>query len=582
MQLTKRLPNRLEKRTPRLRLNLKLALTLLVLSWLIFAFLLYPNFNLLFEVFWIDGQFSTVAFERLFNSQRAMNSLRNSFLLAFSMIVTTNILGIFCILATEYFEVKGAKLLRLAYMSPLVYSGVVFVASFNFLYGSNGIVTRILYDLFPYMNRGWFQGFGTVLFVTTFAGTYNHMIFLKHAIRGIDYQTIEAAKSMGASPWNILRKVVLPVLKPNIMAITVLVFLIGLSATSAPMIIGGQQFQTINPLIITFARNINTRDLAAALSLVLGLATIVVLAITKKIEAKTNYLSVSKVKTSLVKQKIENPLANFIVHLLAYLIFAIYALPVVLVILFSFADPQSIATGNFAWDRLTLENYLSLFTQSDAFRPYLISIIYSGLAALMVVAIVLVVVRLLHKYKKKLAILEYFMMIPWLLPSTLIAVALMVTYDRPSIWIGNQVLVGSYAMLLFAYVIVLIPFTLRMLKASFYSIDSSLEEASKSMGAGSFRTFFKVVLPTILPTILSVIAMNFNNQMADFDLTLMLFHPFVEPLGIVIMSATGENAGINARVMLLVYTVVLMAMSTLVLCLVNGAFKKPNWKRKNS
>ena len=558
--------------------HLPLIVVMAVLLWLIGAFLIYPNINLLYETFFAEGYFSGRAFGRIFNSDRAMRSLTNSLLLAVSLIVTVNIVGIFIVLVTEYFDIKGAKILRLAYMTPLVYSGVVLVSGYNFIYGPNGIVTRFLLNFFPYMDNRWFQGYGAVLFIMTFACTTNHTIFLTTAMKNIDFQTVEAARSMGASNWTILRKVVLPVLKPNLFAITVLLFLIGLGATSAPLIVGGSEFQTINPMIITFARTINTRDIAAALSIILGIATIVVLVITQRFESKTNYMSISKVKTKIVKQKIENPVVNSMVHLFAYLAFVIFMLPIVFIVIFSFTDSYSIATGTLSWERFNLENYLALFTQAGAFRPYVTSLIYSGLAALIVVAIVLVTTRLLHKYKKKVAFLEYLMMIPWLLPATLIAVGLMVTYDRPHPLIFNQVLIGTYVMLLVGYVIVLIPFTLRMLKAAFYNIDDALEEAAKSLGVGTFRTLFKVVLPTIMPAILAVLALNFNGRLADFDLTVLLYHPLAETLGITIWNATSETAGANARALMLVYSVILMLLSTVVLYFVYGRKQEENKK----
>jgi len=67
----------------------------------------------------------------------------------------------------------------------------------------------------------------------------------------------------------------------------------------------------------------------------------------------------------------------------------------------------------------------------------------------------------------------------------LIALGLMVTYDMPRLIMGNQVLLGTVVLLLLAYVIVKLPFSFRMIKAAFYSIEGSLEEAAKCMGAGT-------------------------------------------------------------------------------------------------
>ena len=76
------------------------------------------------------------------------------------------------------------------------------------MYGSTGIITKVLLQIFPNLNPNWFTGFGAVLFIMTFSATSNHMMFLTSAIRGLDYHTIEAAKNMGASQRTILFKVV--------------------------------------------------------------------------------------------------------------------------------------------------------------------------------------------------------------------------------------------------------------------------------------------------------------------------------------------------------------------------------------
>lgn len=211
-----------------------------MIAWFVIAFLIYPNLNIYGEIFFKDGKFTLEAAEKLFSSERAMRSLYNSFILAFSLVITVNVVGITLVLISEYFDIKGAKFLRLGYFTTLIYSGVVLVSGYKFVYGEAGFMTKLLVQLFPSFNTAWFHGYWAVLFVMTFACTSNHFLFLSNAIRKIDYQTVEAARNMGASTWYILRRVVLPVLKPTIYALTILTFLTGLAATSAPLILGGR------------------------------------------------------------------------------------------------------------------------------------------------------------------------------------------------------------------------------------------------------------------------------------------------------------------------------------------------------
>ena len=258
----------------------------IALIWFILTFLVFPNVNLLLRVFVKDEHFTMEAVSKIMRSARAMKSLKNSFILAIASIITVNISGILIVLFTEYFDIKGAKILSMGFMTTLIYSGVVLVTGYKFVYGSTGIITKVLMQIFPNLNPNWFTGFGAVLFIMTFSATSNHMMFLTSAIRGLDYHTIEAAKNMGASQSTILFKVVLPTMKPTIFAITVLTFIAALSTMSGPLIVGGPDFQTINPMIKTFANMTGSRDIAALLAIILGLATTVLLAIMQHIEKR--------------------------------------------------------------------------------------------------------------------------------------------------------------------------------------------------------------------------------------------------------------------------------------------------------
>ncbi len=552
-----------------------------VLIWFALAFLIVPNVAMIISIFFKDGSFTINVFRRLLSSERAIKALLNSFILAFSLVVSVNVVGVTLVLFTEYLNIRGARILKLAYLSTLVYSGVVLATGYKFIYGSTGLVTQLLLAIFPNMNPNWFTGYFAVMFIMTFACTSNHIIFLSNAIRSIDYQTVEAAKNMGASFGKILFKVVLPVLKPSMFALTILTFLTGLSAMSAPLIVGGPNFQTINPIIITFAKTTYSRDIAALLAVILGVATIGLLVIMNKVEKGGNYISISKVKSKIAKQEISSPVIRVLMHILAYGLFVIYTGPILLVILYSFSNADAISSGRLTLKDLTLNNYLRLFTISDAYKPYVISLTYSILSAVAVALIAVVVSRIIQKYKTRFsAALEYSMLIPWLLPSTLIALGLMTTYNSPHVIVFNKVLIGTSYILLIAYIVVKIPFSLRMIKASFYSVEGSLEEAATSMGSSALNTMMKVILPIIFPAVISVIALNFNSLIAEYDMTVFLYHPLLTPLGPVIKAASDEEASMDARTMSFVYSVILMLISSVALYLVYG--KKPRFLRRRN
>ncbi|MCL1949258.1 MAG: iron ABC transporter permease [Turicibacter sp.] len=545
------------------------------LIWFIVFLLVIPNVNTITSVFWQNGEFTLTAFTRLFGSARAVAALRNSFILAPILSLTVGFVGVSLVLITEYFKIGGAKILRMGYMTTLLYGGIILVSGYRFLYEPNGFITNFLVSIFPNFNTGWFEGFWAVLFVMTFAATGTHLIFIRNALRAVDYQTIEAARNMGASQFTILRKVVLPVLTPALTVVTVFTFLGGLSAIAAPLLVGGNDFQTINPMILSFANMAGSRDLAALLALFLGLASFILIGLLSWLEKRGHYLSVSKVKSTLVKQPIKNPVLNVLAHLYAYVLFFIYVAPVVVIVLFSFSEPSAIARRELSWSTFTLDNYRVVFSTATAYGPLLTSALYAVLASALVGALMLLVCRMIAKHKGKFCtLIEYAFMIPWLVPTVLIALGLVTTFNRPQWFMGNVALTGTMWIMVLGYVIISIPFTLRMLRAAFFGIDNGLEEAAKNLGAKPFYTFIKIVMPTIMPSLMAILALNFNSLLTEFDMSVFLFHPLAMPLGVQIRNLTTDGRAGDSTALTFVYAVLMMLVGAVVLYVAYGRQEK--------
>src|SRR5690554_3067181 len=171
--------------------NLTLILFGGLIAWAFIAFLIYPNINVVVRAFIVDGKFSLNSLSLVLNSKRAVQGLLNSVLLAVTLSITVNLVGIFIVLVTEYFDIKGSKILRLGYMSTLIYGGIVLVSGYVFVYGDNGMFTKVIQAIIPSYNTSWFTGFIGVVFVMTFSVTSNHMIFLRNVIKKVDYHSIE-------------------------------------------------------------------------------------------------------------------------------------------------------------------------------------------------------------------------------------------------------------------------------------------------------------------------------------------------------------------------------------------------------
>ncbi len=574
--------------------------------YLFFGFMLLPCLNTLTSIFReknAAGQADPFAVIRFFLAGTMGRYVWNSLKLAVCLVITVNVVGISLVLLTEYFDIKGARILRVGYMTTMIYSGVALVTGYMFLYAGDGMITSVLKERFPDFNAAWFSGFNAVLFTMTFACTSNHMLFLRNAIRNIDYNTVEAARNMGANPFKVLWKVVLPTLIPTLFSLTVMTFITGLCAMSAPTLLG---YDSINPEIVRLAGS-STADesfpqaRAALLSIILAMFTIVLLTVLSAYERKGHYLSVSKTKAKLQKQKINNPVANVIAHIYAYILFIIYMTPVVMIIVFSFQNHSAIRGKKLDMSGWTIINYIGkqdysytndrgkvktvvgaisgVFSNEKTLGGIKLSFVMSALAAALACVIVVVACNYMFKKKNKGTgvVLEYALLFPWLLPTILICYSYRIYFNSNAVWyVGNQNLYfkeNVRFLIIMAYTVTKLPFSLRMIKASFYAIDEELQDAAKNLGASGLKTFLKVKLPIILPSVLAVFALNFNALFTEYDMSATFQSPQAISYAMVIQGMTADatrGANMNALGRRCASTVFIMLVSGLILYLVYG------------
>ncbi len=573
--------------------------------YLFVGFMLLPCLNTLTSIFLTKnaaGETDPFAVIRFFLAGNMAKFVWNSLKLALCLIVTVNVVGISIVLLTEYFDIKGARILRLGYMTTLIYSGVALVTGYMFLYAGDGILTTAIQEVNPDFNPTWFSGFKAVLFTMTFACTSNHMLFLRNAIRGIDYNTVEAARNMGAKPAQVLLRVVFPTLLPTLFSLTVMTFITGLCAMSAPTLLG---YDSINPEIVRLAGSSVADEAfpqarAALLSILLACFTIVLLTVLSSYERKGHYLSVSKTKAKLQKQKITNPVWNALAHLYAYVLFVIYMTPVVMIVVFSFQTYSAVRMRKLDLSHWTLLNYFGkadysyltsrgtyktregsisgVFSNEATLGGIHTSFVLSVIAAAIACVIVVIACNYIFKHKGTGTVLEYALLFPWLLPTILICYSYRVFFNSENVWyvFGKNLYYGDMVKLLIviAYTVTKLPFSLRMIKAAFYAIDEELEDAARNLGASGIRTFFRVKLPIILPSVLAVFALNFNALFTEYDMGATFASTYGTTYAMVIQSMTREEGlygyNVNASGRRCASTVFIMLVSGLILYLVYG------------
>jgi iron(III) transport system permease protein len=119
-----------------------------------------------------------------------------------------------------------------------------------------------------------------------------------------------------------------------------------------------------------------------------------------------------------------------------------------------------------------------------------------------------------------------------------------------------------------------------MLKASFASVNASLEEAAAIMGAKTLYVFRRILLPLVLPAAAAITALNFNSLLDDYDTAIFLAHPLVQPLGLVIKANTDGAEGVEGVANTFVYTVLLMVITGVTMYLVYGRSRRRGSTKK--
>lgn len=82
--------------------------------------------------------------------------------------------------------------------------------------------------------------------------------------------------------------------------------------------------------------------------------------------------------------------------------------------------------------------------------------------------------------------------------------------------------VGSWPGLIFVYTLYLVPFAYLLVAAAFRNFDSSLEEASRVAGAGSWRTFRNVSAPGILPALAAAVFLVGVMALSNFSIPVII------------------------------------------------------------
>lgn len=100
------------------------------------------------------------------------------------------------------------------------------------------------------------------------------VLTLSAVIEGIPRHTEEVAANLGARPFTVFRRVVLPLAMPGVIAGSVLVFILSMNAYATPVLLGGPQFQMMAPAVYDQFNRVSNWPFGAALAFILLAVTL--------------------------------------------------------------------------------------------------------------------------------------------------------------------------------------------------------------------------------------------------------------------------------------------------------------------
>lgn len=126
------------------------------------------------------------------------------------------------------------------------------------------------------------------------------------------------------------------------------------------------------------------------------------------------------------------------------------------------------------------------------------------------------------------------LLLPLVVPGIVLGIALYVFHVEAEINTGFQVL-GSLGGLIAGHVLIVIPWTVRLVTASLANLDLSIEEAAQSLGANKLTTFWRITLPSILPGIVAAALFGFVSSFGNLEMSLFIVGPGRTTLPIAIL-----------------------------------------------
>jgi len=464
------------------------------------------------------------------------------------------------------FEFPGKRSLKVLSTLPFILPTVVVAAGFNTLLGPRGWLNLGLMAVLgleappiQFLNT-----FGAILTAHVF---YNTTIVIRVVSNSLSQQNIRlkhAAQVLGASPWRTFREVTLPLLRPSILAATLLVFLFNFTSFGVVLMLGGPRFATLEVEIYIQALHLLNLPLASLLSLIQLACTLLITVSHNRLSA-TEALNLTPSSPSIGVRKPNKGVERLMVGILVIVLFSLLVAPLASLALRSFVKLEANRGERGVIDQgFTLQYYRELMINrrgSLFYVPPIAAARNSLLFALIVILITLIlgglVAYALQQPTPLNKFLDPLLMLPLGASAITLGLGFILVFNRPPF---SEV---NFPILLpIAHSLIALPFVVRTLSPALRNIAPSLRNAALVLGASPLRVWLAVDLPLLLPAILVSAIFAFTISLGEFGASTFLSRPEYPTLPVAIFRYISQPGALNYGQAL--------AMSTLLMAICAG------------
>lgn len=529
-------------------------------AFLILGYIVLPLARTFIEALRTESGFGPDVFREFFTNPNQREVLGNTVLLGTATVLTCGFLGTALALYMTFLCRRNRKLIHILLLSPMMVPGVIIVIAFIQLYGESGLLTKAVQAALHLSKAPWnFQGFGAILFVITYTQYVYFYMNVYVALKYLDYSAVEAAESLGASRLRMFADVIWPTIRPAVFTSAIITFASGVSAFSAPNLIGGG-FKVLSTQIVRSKAN-NHLEMASAQAVILLAVSVAFMCLIRLYGRRFGQENADRATTFEPgggRPGVRDTLLRIVVLFQILLI----VLPILAIIYLSFNSTGAIMKEVFPHE-FTMGNYMAVFGKKRVLKPMLNSLSMSAMAvAAGLVLTVPSAYLIVRRGGKAGALLRFFLMLPSAMPASLMAINLINAFNKRSVFALNQSLIGGFYIIPIAYTITALPLLLGSNEAAILGLHESFLEASQSLGAGPYQTIRRVVLPNIAPGIIAGGILVFIRMIGEYTMSALLYGVHNRPISISIITNMQEyNVGISLAYGVLVIVICYAALA---------------------